>query len=246
MNEIYNLARPASPVHCQHDPVQTDNTSVHGAINILGLAKRGRDKILRASTNEAYGDPEVHTQPEAYWTRVNPIRIRSCYDESKRCAETLFFDYWRQQHLQTKVVWIFNTYGPRKHPGDGRVVSNFIVQALNGAPLTIYGEGTQTRTFCSVDDLIDAMVGMMSAGDGFTGPVKIGNLGEFTMLELAQQVLKLTGSRSEIRVLPLPADDPRQRQPEIESAKQEFGLHPKIALDACLRKTIDCFERLLA
>jgi UDP-glucuronate decarboxylase len=233
-------------VHYQYDPVQTTKTSVHGAINMLGLAKRVRAKVLQASTSEVYGDPEVHPQPETYWGRVNPIGIRSCYDEGKRCAETLFFDYWRQHQLQIKVVRIFNTYGPRMHPDDGRVVSNFIVQALKGAPLTIYGDGTQTRSFCYVDDLIDAMVGMMATGDGFTGPVNIGNPGEFTMLELAQQVLKLTGSKSEIRFLPLPADDPRQRQPDITLAKQEFGWQPKIALDAGLRKTIDYFERLLA
>jgi len=246
VDEIYNLACPASPVHYQYDPVQTTKTSVHGAINMLGLAKRVRAKILQASTSEVYGDPEVHPQPEAYWGRVNPIGIRSCYDEGKRCAETLFFDYWRQHQLQIKVVRIFNTYGPRMHPDDGRVVSNFIVQALNGAPLTIYGDGTQTRSFCYVDDLIDAMVGMMATGDGFTGPVNIGNPGEFTMLDLAQQVLKLTGSKSEIRFLPLPADDPRQRQPDSALAKQEFGWQPKIALDAGLRKTIDYFERRLS
>jgi UDP-glucuronate decarboxylase len=245
VDEIYNLACPASPVHYQYDPVQTTKTSVHGAINMLGLAKRVRAKILQASTSEVYGDPEVHPQPEAYWGRVNPIGIRSCYDEGKRCAETLFFDYWRQHQLKIKVVRIFNTYGPRMHPDDGRVVSNFIVQALKGAPLTIYGDGTQTRSFCYVDDLIDAMVGMMATGDAFTGPVNIGNPGEFTMLELAQQVLKLTGSKSEIRFLPLPADDPRQRQPNIALAKQEFGWQPKIALEAGLRKTIDYFERLL-
>jgi UDP-glucuronate decarboxylase len=243
VDEIYNLACPASPVHYQYDPVQTTKTSVHGAINMLGLAKRVRAKILQASTSEVYGDPQVHPQPEAYWGRVNPIGIRSCYDEGKRCAETLFFDYWRQHQLRIKVVRIFNTYGPRMHPNDGRVVSNFIVQALKGEPLTIYGDGTQTRSFCYVDDLIRAMVSMMATGDGFTGPVNIGNPGEFTMLELARQILELTGSKSVIRFLPLPADDPRQRQPDISLAKKELNWEPKIALIEGLQKTIDYFER---
>ena len=246
VDEIYNLACPASPLHYQYDPVQTTKTSVHGAINMLGLAKRVGAKILQASTSEVYGDPEVHPQPESYWGRVNPIGIRSCYDEGKRCAETLFFDYWRQHQVRIKMVRIFNTYGPRMHPDDGRVVSNFIVQALKGSPLTIYGDGTQTRSFCYVDDLIGAMVGMMATSDACIGPVNIGNPSEFTMLELAGQSLKFTGSSSEIRFLPLPLDDPRQRQPDISLAKQEFGWEPKIALEEGLHKTIEYFERLLA
>jgi UDP-glucuronate decarboxylase len=245
VDEIYNLACPASPVHYQYDPVQTTKTSVHGAINMLGLAKRVRAKILQASTSEVYGDPEVHPQPEAYWGRVNPIGVRSCYDEGKRCAETLFFDYWRQHQLRIKVVRIFNTYGPRMHPDDGRVVSNFIVQALKGEPLTMYGDGTQTRSFCYVDDLVRAMVHMMATGDGFTGPVNIGNPGEFTMLELAHRILELTGSKSVIRFLPLPADDPRQRQPDISLAKHEFEWEPKIALSDGLRRTIEYFVKHL-
>jgi len=219
VDQIYNLACPASPIHYQWDPVQTTKTSVHGAINLLGLAKRVRARILQASTSEVYGDPEVHPQPEDYWGRVNPIGIRSCYDEGKRCAETLFFDYWRQHQLQIKVVRIFNTYGPRMHPRDGRVVSNFIVQALTGQDITIYGSGTQTRSFCYVDDLVDAMIRMMGSDADFTGPVNIGNPSEFTMLELAEQVLRLTGSKSKIVFEPLPQDDPKQRQPDIALAK---------------------------
>jgi UDP-glucuronate decarboxylase len=242
VDEIYNLACPASPVHYQYDPVQTTKTSVHGAINMLGLAKRVGAKILQASTSEVYGDPEVHPQPEDYWGRVNPIGVRSCYDEGKRCAETLFFDYWRQHQVQIRVVRIFNTYGPRMHPDDGRVVSNFIVQALRGEPITIYGDGTQTRSFCYVDDLIEAMIRMMAKD--CVGPINIGNPGEFTMLELAQRVLELTGSKSEIVFLPLPADDPKQRRPDISVAKQVLGWEPKIALDEGLIRTIRYFERV--
>jgi len=242
VDEIYNLACPASPVHYQYDPVQTTKTSVHGAINMLGLAKRVGAKILQASTSEVYGDPEVHPQPESYWGRVNPIGVRSCYDEGKRCAETLFFDYWRQHQVQIRVVRIFNTYGPRMHPDDGRVVSNFIVQALRGEPITIYGDGTQTRSFCYIDDLIEAMVRMMAKD--CVGPINIGNPGEFTMLELAQRVLELTGSKSDIVFLPLPADDPRQRKPDISVAKQVLGWEPNIALDEGLIRTIRYFERV--
>ena len=245
VNQIYNLACPASPVHYQYDPVQTTKTSVHGAINMLGLAKRTRARILQASTSEVYGDPEVHPQPEGYWGRVNPIGIRSCYDEGKRCAETLFFDYFRQHQTDIKVVRIFNTYGPRMHPNDGRVVSNFIVQALQGKDITIYGDGSQTRSFCYVDDLIDAMVRMMATEDGFTGPVNIGNPGEFTMLELAQLVLKLSGSQSKIIHQPLPSDDPKQRQPNIDLAKAKLGWIPKISLEDGLKETIAYFRALL-
>jgi len=245
VNQIYNLACPASPVHYQYDPVQTTKTSVHGAINMLGLAKRTRARILQASTSEVYGNPEVHPQPEGYWGRVNPIGIRSCYDEGKRCAETLFFDYFRQHQTDIKVVRIFNTYGPRMHPNDGRVVSNFIVQALQGKDITIYGDGSQTRSFCYVDDLIDAMVRMMATKDGFTGPVNIGNPGEFTMLELAQLVLKLSGSQSKIVHQPLPSDDPKQRQPNIDLAKAKLGWTPKISLEDGLKETIAYFRVLL-
>ncbi len=245
VNQIYNLACPASPVHYQYDPVQTTKTSVHGAINMLGLAKRTRARILQASTSEVYGDPEVHPQPEGYWGRVNPIGIRSCYDEGKRCAETLFFDYFRQHQTDIKVVRIFNTYGPRMHPNDGRVVSNFIVQALQGRDITIYGDGSQTRSFCYVDDLIDAMVRMMATEDGFTGPVNIGNPGEFTMLELAEMVLKLSGSKSKIIHQPLPSDDPRQRQPNIDLAKAKLGWEPKVSLEDGLKETISYFRVLL-
>jgi len=244
-NQIYNLACPASPVHYQFDPVQTTKTSVHGAINMLGLAKRTRSRILQASTSEVYGDPEVHPQPEKYWGRVNPIGIRSCYDEGKRCAETLFFDYHRQHQLDIKVVRIFNTYGPRMHPNDGRVVSNFIVQALQGQDITIYGDGQQTRSFCYVDDLIDALVKMMSSEVGFTGPVNIGNPDEFTMLQLAEEVLKLSGSKSKIIYQPLPSDDPRQRQPNIELAKIKLGWQPKVKLEDGLKETIAFFKNLL-
>ena len=245
VNQIYNLACPASPVHYQYDPVQTTKTSVHGAINMLGLAKRTRARILQASTSEVYGDPEVHPQPEGYWGRVNPIGIRSCYDEGKRCAETLFFDYFRQHQTDIKVVRIFNTYGPRMHPNDGRVVSNFIVQALQGKDITIYGDGSQTRSFCYVDDLIDAMVRMMATEDGFAGPVNIGNPGEFAMLELAEMVLKLSGSQSKIIHQPLPSDDPKQRQPNIELAKAKLGWTPKISLEDGLKETIAYFRVLL-
>ncbi len=244
-DQIYNLACPASPVHYQYDPVQTTKTSVHGAINMLGLAKRTGARILQASTSEVYGDPEVHPQPENYWGSVNPIGIRSCYDEGKRCAETLFFDYHRQHKLDIKVVRIFNTYGPRMHPNDGRVVSNFIVQALRGKDITIYGDGQQTRSFCYVDDLIDAMVKMMNSDDGFTGPVNIGNPAEFSMLQLAETVLRLSGSKSKITHHPLPSDDPKQRQPTIELAKTKLGWQPKVDLEEGLKETISYFKKML-
>jgi UDP-glucuronate decarboxylase len=246
VERIYNLACPASPIHYQRDPVQTTKTSVHGAINMLGLAKRTRARILQASTSEVYGDPEVHPQQEGYWGRVNPIGPRSCYDEGKRCAETLFFDYYRQHRLDIKVVRIFNTYGPRMHPNDGRVVSNFIVQALRGEDLTIYGTGKQTRSFCYVDDLIEAMVRMMDTGPEFTGPVNIGNPGEFTMLELAELVLRLVGGRSKLRHLPAPEDDPMQRQPDIALAKAKLGWEPKVRLEDGLKETIAYFRKTLA
>jgi UDP-glucuronate decarboxylase len=234
-------------VHYQHDPVQTTKTSVHGAINMLGLAKRVRARILQASTSEVYGDPEEHPQTEAYWGRVNPIGARSCYDESKRCAETLFFDYWRQHRLRIKVVRIFNTYGPRMHPNDGRVVSNFIVQALQGEDLTIYGEGAQTRSFCYVDDLIEGMLRMMATDDRVTGPVNLGNPSEITMRELATTIVRLTGSASRLVFRPLPADDPRQRQPDITLARTELGgWQPTVGLEAGLITTIEYFRRLLA
>jgi UDP-glucuronate decarboxylase len=242
VDEIYNLACPASPVHYQHDPVQTTKTSVHGAINLLGLAKRVGAKILQASTSEVYGDPEVHPQPESYWGKVNPIGIRSCYDEGKRCAETLFFDYWRQHQLRIKVVRIFNTYGPRMHPNDGRVVSNFIVQALKGEPITIYGDGQQTRSFCYADDLVEAMIRVMNTGDDFVGPVNIGNPGEFTMLELAELIIKMTDSKSAIQFLPLPADDPKQRKPNIDLAKAALGWEPTVKLQEGLKQTIQYFR----
>jgi len=245
VNQIYNLACPASPVHYQYDPVQTTKTSVHGAINMLGLAKRTRARILQASTSEVYGDPEVHPQPESYWDRVNPIGIRSCYDESKRCAETLFFDYYRQHQTDIKVVRIFNTYGPRMHPNDGRVVSNFIVQALQGKDITIYGDGSQTRSFCYVDDLVDAMVKMMNSEKGFTGPVNIGNPGEFTMLQLAEMVLTLSNSKSKIIYQPLPSDDPKQRQPNIDLAKDKLAWQPKVELKDGLRETIAYFKKMI-
>ncbi len=245
-NQIYNLACPASPVHYQYDPVQTTKTSVHGAINMLGLAKRTRARILQASTSEVYGDPEVHPQPEEYWGRVNPIGIRSCYDEGKRCAETLFFDYYRQHGLDIKVVRIFNTYGPRMNPHDGRVVSNFIVQALEGKDITIYGDGQQTRSFCYVDDLIDAFVLMMNSEQGFTGPVNTGNPGEFTMLQLAETILRLSGSKSKLVFEPLPSDDPKQRQPNIELAKAKLGWEPKVNLEDGLKETIAYFRKVLA
>ena len=241
VDEIYNLACPASPIHYQRDPVQTTKTSVHGAINMLGLAKRVKAKILQASTSEVYGDPEVHPQPESYWGRVNPVGVRSCYDEGKRCAETLFFDYWRQHQLEIKVVRIFNTYGPRMHPRDGRVVSNFIVQALRGEDITIYGDGSQTRSFCYVDDLLEAMVRAMNTGSEFTGPVNIGNPTEFTMFELAELVLKLTKSKSRIVNQPLPQDDPKQRKPDIQLAKEVLGWEPTVRLEEGLSRTIDFF-----
>ncbi|MGA1348753.1 MAG: UDP-glucuronic acid decarboxylase family protein [Burkholderiaceae bacterium] len=246
VDRIFNLACPASPVHYQHDPVQTTKTSVHGAINMLGLAKRVKARILQASTSEVYGDPEVHPQPESYWGKVNPIGVRSCYDEGKRCAETLFFDYWRQHQLQIKVVRIFNTYGPRMHPNDGRVVSNFIVQALKGEDITMFGDGSQTRSFCYVDDLIEVMLRMMDSPAAFVGPVNIGNPGEFTMLELAEMVLRLTGSRSKISFKPLPSDDPKQRRPDISLAKQALDWEPKVSLEEGLEKTIAYFRHLLA
>lgn len=245
VNEIYNLACPASPIHYQFDPVQTTKTSVHGAINMLGLAKRVKAKILQASTSEVYGDPKIHPQTEDYWGHVNPTGIRSCYDEGKRCAETLFFDYYRQHNLRIKVARIFNTYGPRMHPNDGRVVSNFIVQALKGEPITIYGDGQQTRSFCYVDDLIEAMVKLMSSSDDFTGPVNMGNPNEFTILELAQKVLELTASKSELVFRPLPGDDPVQRQPDISLAKRELNWTPVIELEKGLIKTIEYFDNLL-
>lgn len=246
VDRIFNLACPASPVHYQFDPVQTTKTSVIGAINMLGLAKRVKARILQASTSEVYGDPDVHPQMETYWGRVNPIGIRSCYDEGKRCAETLFFDYHRQHKLDIKVMRIFNTYGPRMHPNDGRVVSNFIVQALRGQDITIYGDGMQTRSFCYVDDLIEGMLRLMETEPGFTGPVNIGNPGEFTMIELAQQVLEITGSKSRLVFHPLPSDDPRQRQPDISVAKDKLGWEPQVSLREGLEKTIDYFRRTLA
>lgn len=246
VDEIYNLACPASPVHYQNDPVQTTKTSVHGAINMLGLAKRVGAKIFQASTSEVYGDPEVHPQPESYWGKVNPIGIRSCYDEGKRCAETLFFDYHRQHNLKIKVARIFNTYGPRMHPLDGRVVSNFIVQALSGKDITIYGTGQQTRSFCFVSDLIDGFLKLMTSADTFTGPVNLGNPAEFTMNELAQLVVELTGSSSKIVQMALPQDDPKQRQPDIAMAKEVLGWAPKVALKDGLLRTIQYFKETMA
>ena len=246
VDEIYNLACPASPVHYQHDPVQTTKTSVHGAINMLGLAKRVRAKILQASTSEVYGDPHTHPQTEDYWGHVNPIGPRSCYDEGKRCAETLFFDYWRQHALRIKVARIFNTYGPNMHPHDGRVVSNFIVQALKGDPITIYGDGSQTRSFCYVDDLVDGLIRLMGTEDAVTGPINLGNPREFTMLELATLVLELTGSASELVYRPLPQDDPRQRRPDISRAKAELDWAPGVELREGLIKTIAYFDGLLS
>jgi UDP-glucuronate decarboxylase len=245
VDAIYNLACPASPIHYQFDPVQTTKTSVHGAINMLGLAKRVKAKILQASTSEVYGDPEIHPQTEGYWGRVNPVGVRSCYDEGKRCAETLFFDYWRQHGLRIKVARIFNTYGPRMHPNDGRVVSNFIVQALSGENITIYGDGNQTRSFCYVDDLIEAMIRTMDTADDFTGPINIGNPHEFTIRELAERVIALTGSRSSLIFRPLPSDDPRQRQPDIALARAVLGWTPRIELDEGLQKTVAYFRRLI-
>jgi UDP-glucuronate decarboxylase len=245
VDEIYNLACPASPVHYQYDPVQTTKTSVHGAINMLGLAKRLRAKILQASTSEVYGDPAVHPQPEDYWGNVNPVGLRSCYDEGKRCAETLFFDYHRQHQLRIKVARIFNTYGPRMHPQDGRVVSNFIVQALMGQAITIYGDGSQTRSFGYVSDLVDGLMQLMNSDDGCTGPINLGNPGEFTMRQLADLVIELTGSKSPIVHLPLPQDDPRQRQPDITRAKAQLGWEPTVALRDGLKATISYFDGLL-
>ena len=246
VDEIYNLACPASPVHYQCDPVQTTKTSVHGAINMLGLAKRLRAKVFQASTSEVYGDPEIHPQHESYWGNTNPIGLRSCYDEGKRCAETLFFDYWRQHQLQIKVARIFNTYGPRMHPNDGRVVSNFIVQALRGDDITLYGDGSQTRSFCYVDDLVEAFVRIMATDDDFVGPVNIGNPGEFTILELAEKVIDFIGSKSRIVNKPLPMDDPTRRRPDITLAREKLGWEPKIELNAGLRRTINYFEKLLS
>jgi UDP-glucuronate decarboxylase len=246
VDEIYNLACPASPIHYQWDPVQTTKTSVHGAINMLGLAKRVKAKILQASTSEVYGDPEVHPQPESYWGKVNPVGIRSCYDEGKRCAETLFFDYWRQHSLRIKVVRIFNTYGPRMHPNDGRVVSNFIVQALKAEDITIYGDGSQTRSFCYVSDLLEAMVRVMDTSDEFTGPVNIGNPGEFSMLELAKLVLRLTESKSKISFRPLPADDPKQRKPDVSLARTTLHWEPTVSLEEGLKETILYFRNILS
>jgi UDP-glucuronate decarboxylase len=245
VDQIYNLACPASPIHYQHDPVQTTKTSVHGAINMLGLAKRLRAKILQASTSEVYGDPTVHPQTEDYWGHVNPIGPRSCYDEGKRCAETLFFDYWRQHNLRIKVARIFNTYGPRMHPNDGRVVSNFIVQALLGRDITVFGDGQQTRSFCYVDDLIDGLIRLMNSADGVTGPINIGNPTEFTMLELASLVIELTGTKSRIVHRPLPQDDPRQRRPDIAKAKDKLGWAPQTPLREGLTRTIAYFENML-
>ena len=245
VDEIYNLACPASPIHYQVDPVQTTKTSVHGAINMLGLAKRRKAKIFQASTSEVYGDPSVHPQPEDYWGNVNPIGVRSCYDEGKRCAETLFFDYHRQHRLRIKVARIFNTYGPRMHPNDGRVVSNFIVQALKGQDITLYGDGEQTRSFCYVDDLVEGFLRLMDTPDAVTGPVNLGNPGEFTMKALALKVLEITGSKSRLIHLPLPADDPRQRRPDIAKAKALLDWTPTVGLTEGLRKTVAYFDRLL-
>ena len=245
VDEIYNLACPASPIHYQNDPVQTTKTSVHGAINMLGLAKRLRAKILQASTSEVYGDPEMHPQQEPYWGHVNPIGPRACYDEGKRCAETLFFDYYRQHKLRIKVARIFNTYGPRMHPDDGRVVSNFIMQALQGQPITLYGDGLQTRSFCYIDDQVDALIRLMNSPDQFIGPVNLGNPTEFTIFELAQHVLRLVGSDAEIVFKPLPQDDPRQRCPDITLAKAALDWQPTVTLDAGLRQTIAYFRSQL-
>jgi UDP-glucuronate decarboxylase len=244
VRQIYNLACPASPIHYQHDPVQTTKTSVHGAINMLGLAKRTRARILQASTSEVYGDPEVHPQTENYWGRVNPIGIRACYDEGKRCAETLFFDYWRQQKLEIKVMRIFNTYGPRMHPNDGRVVSNFIVQALRGEPITICGDGSQTRSFCYVSDLIDGMVSFMGTPADVVGPVNFGNPEEFSILKLAELVIRMVGTKSRLIFVPLPEDDPRQRKPDITLAEKTLGWRPKVSLEDGLKETITYFRNL--
>jgi UDP-glucuronate decarboxylase len=245
VDRIYNFACPASPPHYQYDPVQTTKTSVHGAINMLGLAKRTDARILQASTSEVYGDPAIHPQIESYWGNVNPIGIRSCYDEGKRCAETLFFDYYRKNNVKIKVIRIFNTYGPRMHPNDGRVVSNFIMQALRNEDITIHGDGLQTRSFCFVDDLIDAVVLMMNSSGEFIGPVNIGNPGEFTMLEMAEMILSFTGSKSKIVHLPLPQDDPKQRKPDISLAREKLGWEPKVSLKDGLRETISYFKQFI-
>ena len=245
VDEIYNLACPASPVHYQHDPVQTTKTSVHGAINMLGLAKRVNAKIFQASTSEVYGDPQIHPQTEDYWGHVNPIGFRSCYDEGKRCAETLFFDYRRQHNLRIKVARIFNTYGPKMHPNDGRVVSNFIMQALQGLPITIYGDGSQSRSFCYVDDLVEVFIRLMASPDDFTGPMNTGNPGEFTIKELAEKIIELTGSSSQLEYEPLPSDDPTQRRPDITLAKEKLGWEPGVQLEEGLKKTIPYFDQLL-
>ena len=245
VDQIYNLACPASPIHYQRDPVQTTKTSVHGAINMLGLAKRVKAKILQASTSEVYGDPMEHPQTESYWGNVNPIGIRSCYDEGKRCAETLFFDYHRQHKMRIKVARIFNTYGPRMHPNDGRVVSNFVVQALKGAPITIYGDGSQTRSFCFVDDLVDGLIRLMESPDSETGPVNLGNPAENTILQLAQKIVAMTGSQSKIEMRPLPSDDPRQRNPDISKARKELQWEPKVPLEKGLEKTIAYFRSIV-
>ena len=245
VDEIYNLACPASPIHYQHDPVQTTKTCVHGAINMLGLAKRTGAKIMQASTSEVYGDPEIHPQVESYWGKVNPIGIRSCYDEGKRCAETLFLDYHRQHGLDIKIARIFNTYGPKMHADDGRVVSNFVVQALKGEDITIYGDGEQSRSFCYVDEMVDAFIRLMATGDDFIGPVNLGNPGEFTIRELAEKTLEMIGSKSKLINEPLPEDDPRQRQPDITLAKEKLGWEPVIKLDEGLQKTIDYFKTVV-
>jgi len=245
VDEIYNLACPASPIHYQHDPVQTTKTCVHGAINMLGLAKRTGAKIMQASTSEVYGDPEIHPQVESYWGKVNPIGIRSCYDEGKRCAETLFLDYHRQHGLDIKIARIFNTYGPKMHADDGRVVSNFVVQALKGEDITIYGDGQQSRSFCYVDEMVDAFIRLMATGDDFIGPVNLGNPGEFTIRELAEKTLEMVGSKSKLINEPLPEDDPRQRQPDITLAKEKLGWEPVIKLDEGLQKTIDYFKTVV-
>jgi UDP-glucuronate decarboxylase len=246
VDQIYNLACPASPIHYQFDPVQTTKTSVHGAINLLGLAKRVKARILQASTSEVYGDPDVHPQKEDYWGRVNPIGLRSCYDEGKRCAETLMFDYHRQHALEIKVARIFNTYGPNMHPNDGRVISNFVVQALKGEDITIYGDGSHTRSFCYVDDLIEGMIRLMGSPPDFAGPVNLGNPGEYTIRELAETVLRLTGSRSKLAFKPLPSDDPMRRRPDITLAKAQLGWQPTVALEDGLKETIAYFRALLA
>jgi len=245
VDEIYNLACPASPIHYQHDPVQTTKTCVHGAINMLGLAKRTGAKIMQASTSEVYGDPEIHPQVESYWGRVNPIGIRSCYDEGKRCAETLFLDYYRQHGLDIKIARIFNTYGPKMHANDGRVVSNFVVQALKGEDITIYGDGQQSRSFCYVDEMVDAFIRLMATDDDFFGPVNLGNPGEFTIRELAEKTIEMTGSKSKLINEPLPEDDPKQRQPDISLAKEKLGWEPVIKLDEGLNKTIEYFKSVL-